>query len=286
MSTVLLTDLATVIKNRQAIIFVGSGVSVGATNGAPVASWVGLLRDGVARSKDLGLPGVKDGWCKLREDQIACNDVNELVSAADHIARKLGAPDGLDYRRWLDESIGRLKASDTTTIEALRDIKLPLITTNYDSLIEDVTKWQPVLWNHPGLIEKVLRGDDQGVIHLHGHWRWPNSVVLGVRTYEQILEHKHTQAILRALRTTASFIFIGFGGGLEDPTFESLREWSKSFVKDGYYRHFRLALESEVEALRAKHPPDEHLYIVPYGKSYSDLAPFLRSLTPQVATSP
>jgi hypothetical protein len=40
-------DLRQEIADGQVIAIVGAGVSIGATNNNPVASWVGLLRHGV-----------------------------------------------------------------------------------------------------------------------------------------------------------------------------------------------------------------------------------------------
>ena len=61
-SQVLIDDLKRQIANGQAIAIVGAGVSMGATGNAPTASWVGLLKHGIARCEELR------GRCRLGGD--------------------------------------------------------------------------------------------------------------------------------------------------------------------------------------------------------------------------
>jgi hypothetical protein len=83
-----------------------------------------------------------------------------MLSAAEKISRKLGAPDGGEYRRWLRETIRELKAEHRDVLEALRDLKVALATTNYDGLIEEVTKLPAVTWMDGAKVERVVRGDE------------------------------------------------------------------------------------------------------------------------------
>jgi len=51
-------------------------------------------------------------------------------------------------------------------------------------------------------------------------------------------------------------------------------------------RHFRLVRESEVADRRREHPPEQRIFVLPFGVSHSDLAPFLRSLAKGRGSSP
>ena len=65
------------IENRRAVLVIGSGTSVMATNGAPCASWRGLLEHGVATCE-------QQGWWNAKE-AASCRsllDVDQLVLAA------------------------------------------------------------------------------------------------------------------------------------------------------------------------------------------------------------
>jgi hypothetical protein len=75
-----------------------------------------------------------------------------------------------------------------------------------------------------------------------------------------------------------TLLFVGCGEGLEDPNFGALLRWTRRVFAGSEYRHYRLALTNEVAAIQAKHPPEERIFVLPYGTQYSDLGGFLRSL--------
>ena len=74
-------------------------------------------------------------------------------------------------------------------------------------------------------MERVLRREEKGVAHLHGYFRQPESVVLGSRSYDDVLRDEHAQAILRTLVLRDRLLFVGFGAGLSDPNFGNLLSW-------------------------------------------------------------
>ncbi len=104
-------------------------------------------------------------------------------------------------------------------LEALRDLKIPIVTTNYDGLIEEVTKLPAVTWKEKHKIERIAHGQEEAVLHLHGHGDQPESSILGIRDYEDIRTDDHAQAAINALRLTKSLLFVGCGEGLNDPNF-------------------------------------------------------------------
>ncbi len=126
----------------------------------------------------------------------------------------------------------------------------------------------------------MARGDEPGVLHLHGWWDDPESVVLGIRSYEKVLGDAHAQAMQRALRSLRTLLFVGCGAGLGDPNFGALLEWSRGVFAGSQTRHYRLALESEVAELQRQHPDEERIIVLSYGKGHGDLAPYLRDLAP------
>ena len=182
MVDLLFEDLRAELEQGQVVVMVGTGVSVGATASAKVASWTGMLKDGVDRCEQVARPPVPDGWGDRLRAQIASGDLWELLSAADNITERLGGRIGGEYRRWLRETVGQLRAKDKALIAALRDLGGILATTNYDGLLEEDTDTPPVTWRQRELAQRVIRGDDPGVLHLHGYWQDPESVVLGIRS--------------------------------------------------------------------------------------------------------
>ncbi len=214
---------------------------------------------------------------------VGSGDMDDLLSAAEKIAAKLGAPAGSEYSLWLKETVGALRAEDRSVLDALRDLGIPLATTNYDGLLEEVTRRPAVTWRQGLKIERALR-DEPAILHLHGYWDEPESVVLGIRSYEQVIGDAHAQNVLRALRTMKTLLFIGCGNGLADPNFGALLRWSRQVLSEGEARHFRLCRDSELASVQAQHPREDRIFALAYGADYGDLAPFFRSLVP--AASP
>jgi hypothetical protein len=273
----LFAELSDEISNGRMLVIVGAGVSIAATGDRGVASWTGLLRDGVGRCETVA-ESLPEGWGERVRAEIDSGDLDELLSAAEKISRKLGAPDGPEYARWLRDTVGALEVKNRSVIEAIRDLGLPIATTNYDGLLEEVTGWPPVTWREGERVERVVRGEEKAILHLHGFWEEPESVVLGIRSYEQVLGDAHAQTMMRAIRATRGLLFIGCGAGIADPDFDALLRWTRAVFEGSGYHHFQLCLEGEVADLQKLHPPEELLFPLAYGPEHSHLEPFLRRL--------
>ena len=289
MADTLTEDLRRLIAAKQVLVVVGTGVAIAATSsanvpkGAPASSWPGLLKLGVQECRKL-FPGKLDAaWQDRVLGEIGSGDLDDMVSAAEKISKKLGGNDGPEFKRWLRETVGQLKASDATVLERLAALDVPLATTNYDDLLATATGRRAVTWQDPDDVAGVLRGDSDGILHLHGHWQTPASVVLGIRSYEDVRQDTHAQAVVRALAMTKSLVFVGCGEGLSDPNFKPFLSWLGAVSRHHTARHYRLCLEAEVGALHAAHPPEQRIFPVSYGKKHADLAGFLAGLAPRPA---
>src|ERR1700693_4668158 len=131
----LLKDLQEQIERGQVVVIVGAGVSIGATNGDRVASWIGLLEHGVSHCRDVALPQLTDDWKDLVLSELRSDDLDNLLSVATKVSSKLNAPEGGEYRRWLRETVGSLRPHNREVIDALHGLGLQIATTNYDGLI-------------------------------------------------------------------------------------------------------------------------------------------------------
>lgn len=273
------------------VVVVGAGVSIGAVRGAPqaaVASWQGLLGAGVARCVELGR--ITGAEAARLGALVAGSEPREWTAAAQAVCDALGGPTGGDYAQWLRETVGSLagQVQDRTTLAALASLGRAgfiLATTNYDGLLAAETGHRAVTWQERGLVERVLRGDERGIIHLHGHWERPTSVVFGDDDYDAVVGDEHAQAVLRALRMMHTLVLVGHGAGLGDPNWSGFLRWTERVFAGSEYPHYRLVRESEREAVQAQHPPAQRVFAVPYGAEHADLAPFLRSLAPEVPAS-
>jgi hypothetical protein len=134
MASTRVEDLRKDIAEGQVAVIVGAGVSVAATldpsREPNVASWTGLLESGIAECEKVAT-GLPAGWGDRVRGELGSGDPDELLSAAEKISRRLGAPIGGAYGRWLTNTVGSLELLHPDVPEALRDLGLPLLTTNY-----------------------------------------------------------------------------------------------------------------------------------------------------------
>src|SRR6185312_2704348 len=214
-----------------------------------------------------------------------------LLSVADQITTGLGGKDGGEFRAWLREDIGGLKISDNAQgkelIEAISRLGLPITTTNYDALIEDILARSPSTWTDSETAQLIIQGTISNVFHLHGYWEQPSSIIFGSMSYGELIYDASAAAIEQIIAGGRSLLFIGCGDGLEDPNFESLRVWLSRTFPASELRHYRLCLDHEQESL-ARIFEGERITPLSYGSSYDDLLPFLRDLAPsaEIAVAP
>lgn len=255
-------------------IVVGSGVSKSTTARAPM--WRDLIEAGLNQCRALG---AAEDWCDLVLAQLKMeNSPDMLLSAAELVHQALLKHGMGEFGRWLRDSFEDLQPENSALIENLAALDAPLITTNYDDLIEKITGRKHVTWRDSRNVSRVVRGEDQRILHLHGHWEEPESVVLGIRSYEAVKNSEHTQAVLKALGMTKSFLFVGCGEeGLADPNWGNFLSWLDAIenVAGVEHRHYMLVREKDVT------PPEGRIFKLSYGEAYADLPEFLKRLRPK-----
>jgi tetratricopeptide (TPR) repeat protein len=279
---ILSDDLRREIAERRVFAVIGAGVSQAVTGNATAASWAGLLRDGIARAEATGHPRLTSEAADRQRAALDHGDLDEWLGVAELVQKRL--QEAGETGQWLRETVGALKDADRNVIEALFDLGIPLATTNYDSLLSDVTGLPAVLLRDGDRALRVLSGKEKAILHLHGHWQTPESIVLGIRSYERHLADARGQFLQQAMAAFNSVLFVGCGLGLDDPNFGKLRDWMRTVLR-GEHRHYRLCLESEVTHLDGERQRYDRLFPLAYGTQHADLAPFLRSLKP-VAPAP
>ncbi len=289
MSTILRDLLENLAKDRVVII-AGTGVSIATTNSSPTASWDGLLYDGIERVLDVARPDRDpEAWGRRRQEDLGTGELEDLLSVATQIANRLGGPKGPEYRKWLQESVGTLHRTphlEPSVIKALQALQAPIATTNYDHLIEHVTGYDPITWLDASHAGEWLRGVRQAVLHLHGYFDEPESVILSQSDYQRVLDDEKAQNVQRVLRSRSTLLFVGYGSGLADPNFATLMRWSRATFAEDTNRVLRLCRKSEIDAVKSEHDKDERVFPLAYGDNFSDLPLFLQSLAEVRAGTP
>lgn len=276
----LIDDLRRTVAEGSGVLLVGAGVSIASTND-PVASWPGLLRDGIRRASTINrtLPA---NWSQLNEDQLdmalESGHVDSLLATAEAVDSALRPVPG-EYANWLLTTVGHLEAHNTKLLHAIASLQLPILTTNYDTLIEVYTGYEALDHSNEAAIHRVLRGDDTGIVHLHGHWRRPGDVILGVRSYDRLLAATKIHELLKAVFFQRSVILVGVGAGLDDPNFSALRIWLNANTAESPYRHYLLCTERDAEDLSIG---SDRIAPLVYGRAFENLTGFLNGLAESV----
>ena len=277
-------SLASAIQSRKGVVIVGAGASVSTTKNQAVASWVGLIRWSIEFLRKNGQ--VSEEVLSLQELSLETylnqeSSTQGLIGIAGTLRGLIKENGENADANWLRQSIGSLTVEDDSWPLAIGRLKLPILTTNYDSLLEETLGRRSADWTEQNVLQEIVGGDskDEFIGHLHGHWKKPNSVIFSNEDYLRLKQHDQTQAINKSTAALKSMIYIGFGEGLQDPTFTQLLSWHRETFPGTSIRHFRLCLERDVDKLRAQHI-DDAIDVVSYGTSYEDLPGFLENIRP------
>ena len=270
-------------RPENVLILAGIGVSRATCPDVEILSWKGLLKNGLERCGELGV----DESRLANHYGILSNlksTPGDYVDVATFITRELCNVHIGAYGSWLSEVFEPIVPTNKRLVIALRSLGANLATTNYDHLIERAGGGTALTWREPGRCSEFLRGRNADVLHFHGSSLQPESVVLGLKSYEEICHDASTQNILRVYLTSKTIVFIGCSGGLEDPNFGTLLEWSRETLKHCYHDHFILVRDAEnsdwVQRLQGL-----PIRPIAYGQNYDALAQFVELLATQVAAA-
>ena len=272
------------IAAGRVVTITGTGVSVASCENQEVeafkvATWTGLLHHGVKHCRDIGVADAK--VAKLLTMQIEGGETDFLINAAETISQRMKSKSEGTFRGWLKDTIGKLKVKDPTLLDAIKALPTMLATLNYDNLLEDATGRRAVTWLKPDDVQDVLIGVvTDAVLHLHGWFKEPESVVLGLSSYFAVKDHAHAKAVLHLFTIDRTLLFVGCGDTMLDPNFSRLIEWGKEALKDVAPRHYLLCRASELADFRRKLADAPWLQPLDYGAKYEDLVTFLRMLVP------
>ena len=279
MTEALRQELAQRIRDKKVLVVTGTGVSLAATGANPLASWTGLISNGIDRCVELAIDGADAGWGALHKQLLKRPGINNLLAVAEQVQACLTSRGEGDWSEWLGLTVGSLNPTAPDIIEALRVLATPLATLNYDELLElPEPRRKAVTWREAARWPRVLEGKDDAVLHLHGAWDRPDSVVLGIRSYERVLAAGLAQHLQRVVATTHSLLFVGCGATFDDPNFKALLDWMATTLKNVERRHFLLATEAEKARIEPLLPPTARIWVLTYGTKHDELVPYLRSL--------
>jgi len=275
--------LAESAKRGELVVVIGTGVSLGlAGRHNPALSWTGLVRSGFdyANKKAKITKAQSEAW----EAQLSSTDLDDLLGAAEFMGRKLDAPGGDLYARWLRTTFESVVPENPELEEAIRSLHfggIRLCTLNYDHLLERVTGLPTVTLRDAARVVSWMRAEcseeGSGILHLHGSWDAPATCVLGIRDYETTIRDDVRDLIQRSLASFKRLLFIGCGDTFSDPNLGALIRWLRSRMPAAAPQHYALVDDEQLPSRHAD--PDWHGFVEPlsYGAQHADLAKFIRA---------
>jgi hypothetical protein len=261
----------------ELVAVIGTGVSVALTgNTIPALSWKGLIRSGFAYGVVKGK--ISSAQAEAWKAQIDSTDIDDLLSAAEFVGRKLDAPSGTLYTRWLDSELRGIEPTNAAMkegIEALYRARVPLCTLNYDSLLERVTGLPTITLNDINSVTRWMRRQAGGILHLHGVWEAPATCILGIRDYDKTLGDGVRDLIQRSLGSFKRLLFIGCGDTFADPNFSALIAWLRQHMSTAAPEHYALVVNGDVAAREGDPTWLGFVEPIGYGPKHEDLPAYL-----------
>ena len=263
------------IALNQVVIFIGSGVSTYTTDGESVSHWKGLLKHGLHRCYQSRWINDEDFAYFMEKFENNTAEMNDYLLAANQIKdcfRRKSTTRGVDiYKSWLLEMQRKLVAKKPELIKVLGEFECPVVTTNYDTLLETILNKRTLLWNDCSTenLSDELKG---GILHLYGCYNETESVVFSGNDYKRFYKNHSQRSKLRRLIEGKSILLIGYDGGISNPTYSNLLKWL-SDVKDelSIYKLINSTKLSDLSFF-------DNIKEIPYGNNSEDFFLFLKNL--------
>ena len=273
--------LVAALLGNAVVTVAGTGISRAISRNAQEADWVGLIISGIERVESLDSSAAR--WAEAQNSSLQLaldeSDISLLIGVAGQVAARLKKHGNQPYIDWLRDKVGGLKVRAPELAEAIGSLLTPILTTNYDHLLEQALHRATVNWMDRESMREIFRTESDAIGHLHGDWKNISSVVLSPEDYARILSDDPAQVLETAHYSSKSFLFVGYGDGLKDPNFSNLLHWHRKLFPESRGDHFRLCIDSEFEALTQFHAHDD-IRVISYGSAHEDLSAFLTGLRP------
>lgn len=269
------------IRQKRVIVVAGAGVSR-AIAGEAAPDWRTLIERGIEQCSALPRSSAGPGWpTRMREALTTGDDIEKLGVAEQIYARltrnsKEGRLDA-EWQNFLRINVGNLTLRNRRLIDAMCNLGA-IATVNYDGLLHQAMGVNPLPWTRAEQWSLVIQRQRTGVLHLHGYWDQPETVVFGIRGYEKLIRDQLSQHLQHVIATTHSLLFVGCDGTFGDPNFHQLVNWMADTLLALPIRHFALVRDGERADAWGRFPETAQISVLGYGACYCDLLDYLEAL--------
>lgn len=265
------------------MLVVGAGVSRAA---AGLPGWTQAVELAIDHLESTGMASV-DRIGELRQQLAEADSVEALTRCASHVRGDLsvGASGSGEFGSWLKKTfdVPLADVDDHALVSSILRLPAAMITTtNYDKILSGSRLGaEGVTWRESNLVLQALE-NGKNVVHLHGAWDDPESVVLGEADYDRLYQDEAYRAFMRTLWLSKTLVFVGCSlDGIQDPDFVRFLDWTASTFPDSTVKHYALVRTNSYTPEDAQRFLNRwRIQLVPYGDSYNDLLPFISRFVP------
>lgn len=271
-------------RNGNLVPFVGAGFGA-ATAGLP--AWPDLLDRAIDYVRRILPKSTATRQARALEVMSRTGDLPNAFGFLQQIlAEDSKEPyESIQYQGFLNEIFHHPDVRSSALADALRGLRSrTVITTNYDILLEECNIARgdhAATWLNTTQIRSILRSGS-GVIHLHGRYDLPSSVILSSADYQRVVNDRDSLSVAQAMFHSGVLLFVASSvGGLNDPHIgRILAEFSRfsDQVQGEDSPHVALMpgrlAGTEIAKLRRL-----GVEAVSYGDRHEDLPAFLASIT-------
>lgn len=283
-----LSDVKAAIKlSPRTIVVAGTGLSLALTCGKYTQlSWGGLIKHGFEYAVKYGLTDskAKEKWISILEDDAGIDD---MLAVADVLCKKLNAPEGLEYSRWLTEAFSDVKINNPSLMQTIRkasDSGVRFCTLNYDSILEDATGLPGICISDTDDVINWIKGDKKAILHLHGSWKIPQSCIFSDADYNKAISDKPRDFFQRNIIVLEQLLYVGCGGTFEDPNFQNVLKWLNEDLQSNRVPGIALVAAGEIPKRRIEWRG--LVQPMSYGAERSELPLFLEKLFSELVADP
>lgn len=231
-------ELVAAIRQSKIVPVVGAGVSQGV---ARMPGWADFLKDCV---RFLNARGIAEPTADAVAAWVECKGYARAGQAVQDALKGAGALAEALRHTFHRDAEPALRTAPI--LQAVWALNAPLIlTTNYDRLLEIAgpAGVQTATQQEPLKMLAALRGlsSDPTVVHLHGVYDDPGSVIFSVEDYARLNASEEYKSFSAALWMTGTLLYIGASPeGIGDPDFSRLFAWGRRTFPDAPAPHFAL----------------------------------------------
>jgi len=239
--------------NRSLAVFVGTGLS--AVAGLP--TWPGLLDKMVAlaeRECDLHdeTAALLRAECQSGPKDRDLPGAFQVLQDCPHVGRGR-------IEQWLSSICRDAKCGPKESHRILASMRLPLITTNYDCLLEEGFSYHPPrpvvkTWMDITPVLQALRTGKPFVFKAHGcvdepgGGGQPGSAILTTQDYDRLAAHEAYSEFLKVLFGGHTALFLGYGMG--DPDIQAVLRQIRHLYQTSWQPIYMVTKESLSDELR------------------------------------